>query len=119
MISIQLQNVQLHAFHGIYEGEQTLGNPYIVNLNVSYEEGVNNFDDIKNTIDYVDLFNIVKQRMQIPSLLLEKICGSIIRHIKHQYPFIREVDLSIHKLEAPIEHFQGVVGVTMNKKFNE
>jgi dihydroneopterin aldolase len=57
--------------------------------------------------------------MQHPTPLLEKLCDGIIRHIKHQYPFIREVDLSILKLQAPIHNFQGKVGVSMNKKFND
>jgi dihydroneopterin aldolase len=119
MISIDLINVHIHAFHGIYEGEEKVGNPYVINLSVKYEEKDAEFDDIYSTINYVDLYNIVSQRMQIPTMLLEKICVNIIRHIKHQYPFINEVDLSIQKLQAPIHDFQGNVGVSMNKKFND
>ena len=119
MISIELVDVHIHAFHGIFEGEEKVGNPYIINLSVKYEERDNDFENINNTINYVDLHNIVKQRMQIPTNLLEKICTNIIRHIKHQYPFIKEVDLSIQKIQAPIQDFQGNVGVSMNKKFND
>jgi dihydroneopterin aldolase len=119
MITIHLNNVQLHAFHGIYEGEEKTGNPYIINLDVSYDEKVSNFEELKNTIDYVDLFEIVRIRMQVPTGLLEKVCEGVIRRIRHQYPFVKEVNLSIHKLQAPIEHFQGTVGVSMNKKFND
>jgi dihydroneopterin aldolase len=119
MISIELHNIRLHAFHGIFEGEEKLGNDYIINLDVIYEEGTNSFDDINATISYVDLYEIVKQRMQIPTGLLEKVCESIIRRIKHQYPFVKEVSLSIHKLQAPISQLEGSVGVRMNKKFNE
>ncbi len=39
MISIELIDVQLHGFHGIYEGEGKIGNPYIINLEVKYNEG--------------------------------------------------------------------------------
>ncbi|MBO9571210.1 MAG: dihydroneopterin aldolase, partial [Chitinophagaceae bacterium] len=112
MISIELHDVHLHAFHGIYEGEEKIGNPYIINLDVKYEEGSADFDDISNTINYVDLYEIIKQRMQIPTGLLEKVCESIIRRIKHQYPFIKEVSLSLYKLQPPLLNFQGKVGVT-------
>jgi dihydroneopterin aldolase len=119
MISIELHDLHMHAYHGIFEGEERVGNPYIVNLEVKYDESQRNFDDINNTISYVDLYDIVKQRMQIPTGLLEKVCESIIRRIKHQYSYIKEVNLSIYKLQAPIENLNGKVGVTMNKKFNE
>ena len=119
MISIELHDVHMHAFHGIFEGEEKVGNPYIVNLQVKFDETNRNFDDIKDTISYADLYEVVKQRMQIPTGLIEKVCEGIIRKIKHKYPYIKEVTLSIYKLQAPIENLHGKVGVTMNKKFNE
>lgn len=119
MISIQLVNVELYAFHGIFEGEEKVGNPYLVNLSVAFDERDKSFDEINETINYEELYNIVKQRMQIRTGLVEKICINIIRHIKHQYPFVKEVDLSIRKLQPPLQEFQGSVGVCMNRKFND
>jgi dihydroneopterin aldolase len=116
-MSIHLRDVEIHAFHGVYEGEEKIGNPYIVNLEVKFEEKDSSFEDINGTINYVELFNIIKTRMQVNTLLLEKVCDSIVRHIRHQYPFIKEIDLSVYKLQAPIKNFQGKVGVSLNKKF--
>ncbi len=119
MITVQLHDVKINAAHGIYDGEEILGNPYIVNLDVTFDEGSNDMGRLSNTIDYVELFEIVKTRMMRPSGLLEKLCDSIVRHLHHQYPFIKEVNLSIYKLQAPIPNFHGRVGVTMNKKFDD
>ena len=119
MISIELKDVHIHAFHGLYEGEEKIGNPYIINLVVKYDEERTDFENINTTINYVELFDIVNTRMHVPTTLLEKICESIIRRIRHQYPFVSEIDLSIHKLQAPIDNFQGRVGVSMNKKFDD
>lgn len=119
MISIELVDVQLYAYHGIFEGEEKSGNPYIINLRVQYEEKDNDFESIQDTISYEELYQIVKHRMAIPTGLLEKICVNIIRHIKHQYPFVKEVDLSIKKLQPPLHEFEGNVGVSMNRKFND
>ena len=119
MISIELADLQIYAYHGIFEGEEKVGNPYIINLSVKYEERDNDFENINSTINYVELHNIVKQRMSIPTGLLEKICVNIIRHIKHQYPFVKEINLSIKKLQPALQDFQGNVGVSMNKKFND
>jgi len=119
MVSIELHNIRMHAYHGLYEGEQKTGSPYEVNLKVTYDEGHLKFDDLKNTINYVDVFEIVKQRMKVATPLLEKVAEGIIRKLKHQYPYATEISISIYKLEAPIENIQGKLGITMHKKFDQ
>lgn len=117
MVSIELHNLRLHAFHGLYEGEQKTGSAYEVTVKVSYEEGAVQFDELKNTINYVEVFEIVKRCMAIPTSLLEKVAEGIIRRLKHQYSFVTEVVISIYKLEPPIENIQGKIGITMKKEW--
>ena len=106
------------SHHGIHKEEQLTANSFEVNVDVMYDEKKKKFDNINDTIDYVSLYGIVKQQMQILTPLMEKICREIIGKIKKKYPFISEVNISIRKLQVPVENFQGKVGVTMNKKFN-
>ena len=94
-------------------------NTFEVNLDVTYNEKKAEFERIEDTISYVDLYEIVKQKIQVPVFLLEKICQEIILKIKHQYPFVARISVSIYKMQAPIENFQGKVGVTMRRKFDE
>jgi dihydroneopterin aldolase len=119
MVSVEIRDLRLFAYHGLYEGEEKVGNPYLINLIVSYDEGFTHFDSIRTTINYEELYDIVKQRMQIPSALIEKLCESIIGKVKHQYPFITEITLSIYKLQCPIEGMEGKVGITMHKKYDD
>lgn len=118
MVTIELQNIRLHAFHGVYEGEKKTGSPYDVSVKVIYEEGSAQFDNLENTINYVAVFGIIKERMNIPLPLLEKVALGIIEEIKHRWPFAVEIMVSIYKLEPPIENFQGKIGVSIDKKFN-
>jgi dihydroneopterin aldolase len=118
MVSIELHNIRLHAYHGLYDGEEKTGSPYEVSLKVTYDEGDVKFDHLKHTINYVEVFEIVKQRMKVPTPLLEKLAEDIIRTLKLQYPFATEVVISIYKLEPPIENIQGKLGVTMHKRFD-
>ena len=119
MVSIELLNLKMHAFHGIYEGERKTGSEYELNIKVNFEEGGIEFHDLSDTIDYGEIFTVVKQCMQIPTPLLEKVADTIIRAIKQQYPEITEVILSIYKLQAPVENFNGKIGVTLHKRFND
>ncbi len=118
MIIVELQNIIMHAYHGIYEGEAKIGSDYEVNLKVSYNEGKSDFSSINSTINYAEIFEIVQQRMKVPTPLLEKVAEGIIRKIKHQYSFAKEIVISIYKLQPPIEIFQGKVGITMHKTFD-
>jgi len=118
MVTIHLHQLIMHAFHGLYAEEHRTGNNYEINLDVTYEEGSSKFETIQDTISYEDLFGIVKRRMQAPTPLLEKVCEGIIRKIKHEFPYVSEVAISMYKLQPPIEYLQGKVGVTMRKKFD-
>jgi len=119
MITIELHNLLLHGFHGIHEEEKKIMNTFEVNLDVSYMEKQAGFEHISDTISYTDLYALVKKRIETPKLLLEKICGEVIQAIKKQYPFVQEVSISIYKLQAPIQNFQGKVGVRMQRKFDD
>lgn len=118
MVTVQLHNLIFSGRHGIFEEERLTGNTFEVHLDVMYDDKGNPFDSLDNTVDYSGLFEIVQQRMQVAAPLLEKICERIIRKIRHQYPFVKKVSVSIYKLQAPIGNFQGKAGVTMTKKFD-
>ena len=119
MVTIHLHNVILFAHHGVYEEEGRVGSSYELNLDVKFEERKEEFERLDDTINYEDLFIIVKKKMMAPTPLLEKVCEGIIRKIKHEYASVREITISIFKLDAPMENFQGRVGVTMRKKFDD
>ena len=119
MVTIELRDLIMHGHHGIHPEEQEVMNTFEVSLDVKYDEKKTDFDRIDDTISYVDLYEIVRQKVQVPVFLMEKICQGIIRKIRHQYPYVKEISISIYKLQAPIEHFQGKVGVTMRRKFDD
>ena len=118
MLTVQLCDLLFTASHGIYEGESVLGNDFLVNLQVEYDEKNVKFDSIDNVISYEELYNIVSKRMAIPSPLLEEVADTIIRKLKHRYSSAKVVTISIYKLNPPIEGFQGKVGITLQKKFD-
>jgi len=119
MVTVHLHKVIMHAYHGVYKEEQKTGSNYEVDLDVKFDEAASGFEHIGDTISYEELFAIVKKKMMVPTVLLEKVCEGIIRKIRHEYAQVKEITISIYKLEAPIESFQGRVGVTMRKKFDD
>lgn len=119
MLSVQLYDLNFYAFHGLYEGEAKVGNNFQVNLTVSYDDGRIKLDNLRGMISYEDLYEIVKKRMAIRSDLLEEVAETIILKIRHKYSMVREISISIFKLQAPLENFQGKVGITLQRCFEE
>jgi dihydroneopterin aldolase len=118
MVTVQLHKLIFSGRHGVFKEELATGNTFEVNLDVSYDETAHPFSGLDSIVNYVLLFGIVKDRMHQPSPLLEKIADEIIVKIREQYPFIKDVVLSIYKLQAPIGNFQGKAGMTLHKKFD-
>lgn len=101
--NIFLKNVRFHAWHGVLQQEQTVGNDYLVNLKVSYDfSNAMETDELSGTISYADLFELIKEEMKIPSKLLEHVAGRIGGRIFSEFPSVREIHLSIDKVNPPM-----------------
>ena len=118
MLTVHLHNLLFHSNHGVYEGEERIGNSFEVNLDVTYDVSKEDLASLKYLINYEDLFKIVQKRMQVPTPLLEELANGILHKIKHQYAQVESIRISIFKLKAPMEHFQGKVGVSFFQKFD-
>jgi len=104
MECIELKKMLFHAYHGVMEQEQIVGNTFRVDLkvflNLSKAIQTDNLDD---TINYAGIFNLVKEEMAIPSHLLENIAGRIIQKIKQKYPAISKITIRLAKMNPPIQ----------------
>ena len=115
---INLNNLLFYAYHGIYETERHNGNKFTVNLTVSIpsQEGIKEdefYDDIKHTVSYADLYDIVRQEMYLPCKLLETVALKIAKRIKEEFPLITEGRITIEKDRPPIEGMLGNASVTL------
>jgi 7,8-dihydroneopterin aldolase/epimerase/oxygenase len=79
MLTVHLADLRFFAHHGIHDGEEQSGQEFEVHLSVKYEEKKLRFDDLKNVINYVELYHIVKKRMAVPTPVMEEVAESIIR----------------------------------------
>lgn len=117
MISVELNDLTFHAFHGILEEERIVGNTYEVNCKVHVYEGAEIVRRIDQTIDYAIIYSIIKNRMAVPTLLLETICMEIGKAIQEQFPDVKFISITLKKMQPPIEGFSGSAAVTWHKEF--
>lgn len=117
MVTIRLRQIIFHAYHGVYSGEPLVGGDFELNLQASYDDAGISFENLNDTISYVSLLDIAKQRMSKPTPLLEKICKDILDEIGVKYPSVQHAEISLFKLQAPIISLQGSVGVTLTRVY--
>lgn len=117
MITIHLHNVIFYSYHGIHEEEKILGNEFELSADIQFHEEHEVIHLIKQTINYVDIYEIVQQRMNIPSTLLETVVMDIGMSIKKRYDNVRSISIYLRKVHPPITGFQGAVAVSWEKEF--
>lgn len=103
MGTIALEGVEFFAYHGFYEEEQRIGNKYSVDIKVDTDiENAATTDSLEASVDYGELYEIIRHEMQIPSKLLENIAHRIIERIYVLYPQVNWVEVSISKYNPPL-----------------
>lgn len=117
LLTISLNNVRFRAFHGVHPEEREKGNDFVVNMKVKYFPGNKIIHSLKDTIDYALLFEIINTTMQKPVDLLETIAQTIAETVHQQFPQVKEISVSIEKLNPPIDKFSGTAAVTYTKEY--
>ena len=101
--TVYLKNVRLHAFHGVNQQEQVVGNDFIVNLRASYPLGkAMQSDDVDHALNYTELLEVVKTEMRQPSKLLENVAQRIAEKVFQRFPEVGELCLDLRKVNPPM-----------------
>lgn len=100
---VYLKEIRFYAFHGVMPQEQLVGGEFMVSLRVAYPfEAAMESDDVTDTLNYAELYALVKEQMDIPSRLLEHVAGRIVKAIQMQYPQVTRIELKITKQNPPM-----------------
>jgi len=100
---VYIQNMRLHAYHGVLEQERRVGNDYVMNVRVRYPlDRACESDDVSDTLSYAELANIVRQEMAVSSKLLENVAQRICNAVIREYPETESVSIDIKKIAPPM-----------------
>lgn len=101
--TIFVNDIQLHAYHGVMPQEQLTGNDYLVSVSAQYPIAKAIItDDVQHTLNYAMVYDIVKEEMGISSKLVEHVAGRIAQHLMKQFADISAVQVRITKLNPPM-----------------
>ncbi|RYY40611.1 MAG: dihydroneopterin aldolase [Chitinophagaceae bacterium] len=115
--TIALEGLRFHAPHGVYAGEVATGNGFEVDVHL-FVSGGEAITNIRQTINYAEVYALLRSIFSEREALLETICQKIGARIEEAYPQLQRLDISIRKITPAIEHFQGSVRVAYSKFYN-
>jgi dihydroneopterin aldolase len=100
---IVLKEVRFHAFHGVMPQERKVGADFLLSLRLGYDiSKAMQTDDVADTLNYAEVYQLVKQEMEQPSALLEHVAGRIAQTLMQQFPAIKSIDLTLTKQNPPM-----------------
>lgn len=101
---IAISGIKLYAYHGCMLEEAKIGSAYEVDvlLETNFSEAAIT-DDLTQTVDYVAVNKIVTEEMAIRSKLLEHAAKRIIDKLADNHPEIVSIEVSVAKLNPPID----------------
>jgi dihydroneopterin aldolase len=94
--------MKFHAFHGVMEEERIIGGTFLADISYTIDTNAVDTDDIKDTISYADIYDLIRDEMIKPSQLIEHVAGRILKTVKDRYPQMQEITIKISKLTPPV-----------------
>jgi len=115
MSKITLKNMSFHAYHGVLEQEQRLGNTFTVTLSYETDSATaEQSDNLDDTLDYQKVYEVVKEQMETPSHLIEHIARRIFDSVMKKFPRIKNLNVKLTKLHPPLGRKVESVRVEIN-----
>lgn len=108
---IQLPSMRFHARHGVLPQERLTGQDYEVDVRLHLPEysmlGAILEDNLQGTVNYAEVYEVIRKEMDVPSQLLEHVAARILRSLLSTFTLVERADISLTKQVPPITGFDG------------
>ena len=103
MEAIEVNGLEVWAFHGVGEQERRVGNMFVVDVRLDVDLGrAMESDRVDDTVNYEAVVEVVKREMSVPSNLLENVVWRIREAIKREFACVLGGRVRLAKLTPPI-----------------
>ena len=101
--SIRLHDMRFYAYHGVMEQERRVGGEYLVSLQVEADlSRAVNSDSVADTVNYAQLYEVVRCEMAEPSQLLEHVAGRIGQRVLDHFQQVTALTVRVTKCNPPM-----------------
>ena len=114
MAIISIEKMEFYAYHGCFQEEQIIGTRFLVDLYLETDtKKAEKTDELADTVNYQEVYLLVKTEMEIKSKLLEHVGKRILDAIIKNFPEVSFAKLKISKMNPPLGGKMQNVSLTM------
>lgn len=117
MPTIALEGIKIFAYHGCFEEEKIIGTHFRVDLYLETDTSkAEESDNLKDTLNYQSVFEMVRDEMQQPSNLIEHVARRMLDRLFNEFPAVATARMKLYKLNPPVGGEVGSVSITLSKE---
>ena len=114
---IELEGMEFKAYHGCLEQEKVRGNSFTVDFRGELDlSAATESDNLNDTLNYGEIYDLVAAETSIPSELLENVTGRIVREIERRFPQLVKFSVRVSKKRPPVDGVAQWSRVTLYSK---
>jgi dihydroneopterin aldolase len=115
--TIKITGMDFRAAHGCYDVEQRVGGNFTVDtvLEIEGAAAAVEADDIEGTVNYVEVYETVRDQMAVPSRIIENVAHRIAVAVRERFEQVRRVEVTVSKLAPPLGGKAERVSVTLTR----
>ncbi len=103
MAEIAIEGMEFFSYHGHFEEESVIGTRFIVDLFIETDtSNAETSDKLSETVNYLSVYQLVKNEMKTPSHLIEHVARRILDAVKNNYPQIEYARIKLRKMNPPL-----------------
>jgi dihydroneopterin aldolase len=100
---ITLTGVRVRAHHGVFDFEREEGQEFVIDVSVAVDlAAAVSGDDLGSTVNYGELAEAVAAAVRRDPVDLIETVAERVATVALGYPAVEEVEVTVHKPEAPI-----------------
>ena len=100
---ITLTGVRVRAHHGVFDFEREEGQEFVIDVSVAVDlAAAASGDDLGSTVNYGELAEAVAAAVRRDPVDLIETVAERVASVALGYPAVEEVEVTVHKPEAPI-----------------
>ncbi len=103
MSTIAIEGMEFYSYHGHFEEEAVIGTKFKLDLYLNTDtQKAEVSDNLKDTVNYLAVYLLVKKQMEKPSYLIEHVARRILNTIMDSFPSIESAEIKFRKMNPPL-----------------
>ena len=116
MFTVSLSGLEVYAYHGVSNEEQTIGHRYAVDVWLEVKGKADQTDKIGDTVDYGEYAKQVETWMKSSQVrTIERLAAIIAENTLEQYTSVQTVRVHLEKVLPPMDVILHSTGVELER----